>query len=147
MVSIRNMTPEIIIGSSEFKGFLQNWRGALRDRETIDRDYWEGRLAYAELKRTGYLQRLRFAEGDDNGITPRRQLPKICSAIDAYRRDTNRVRHLNDLQKSHVEWLEKKEREFSAKHGTLRTLILLSARIFNCLPNTFEKSCAVQVWI
>jgi hypothetical protein len=115
MVSAQNLPPQTISATPTLETFLPSWRQALRNRETVERAFWEGRPAYADLERTGYLVRVRLEEEDEGGICPTRQLPKICSAINAYKRDMNQVRGLIDRQKIHTEWLGKKEREFRSK--------------------------------
>jgi hypothetical protein len=96
----------------------------LRNRPTAERNFWEGRQACADLERTGYIARVRveeradpnraFGAGIDHYI-PSHAIPKICSAIKAYRTDMKRVRELIGHQASHADWLEKKAREFQKK--------------------------------
>jgi hypothetical protein len=95
--------------------FLRRWRAALRQRTKFSSaNWWEGRQAYAELKRTGYLDRVRLQDKSDEGsargsglahFTVTHDLPKICAEIAAYRRYLGSAKTQIEFQKDSKEWL------------------------------------------
>lgn len=113
----REMTSEVLLDT-----FLRKWWAALRDRSTTERSYWEGRPAYTELQRTGYLDRVLLmekgdevrGEGVDHFIAAL-AVRKICAELRDYKRDLNRVRDLIERQKVQDDWLKKQSLAFQRK--------------------------------
>jgi hypothetical protein len=115
MVSPRNLLLQIS-SQPTLEGFLPQWRHALRNRETSERTFWEGSYAYADLKKTGCLDRVRLEEKADQdgsfegGLAapiPSHAVPKICVALKTYKRDLKRVRDLINTEKDREDWLYK----------------------------------------
>jgi hypothetical protein len=113
MVPADNSSREMMNSPVTTERFLERWRLALRDRETPERHFWEGRKAYSDLKKTGHLERVRLEAGVEfiEGLV----MPKICRAMEAYRRNLSRVRSLRNSQQNLEEWLEQRARQFRKK--------------------------------
>ena len=113
MVSPDILPREMICSPATLEKFLQRWRSALRNRETSERQFWEGRRAYSDLKKTGHLEQVRLEAGVE--FIEQHVMPKICRALEAYRRNLSRVRSLRNSQKDLEEWLEQRARQFRKK--------------------------------
>ena|ERR1700722_18452031 len=79
MVSTDNSPRESMSSPVTLERFLQKWRQALRDREPPERQFWEGRKAYSDLKKTGYLEHVRLEQRND--VVEWHVVPKICRAV------------------------------------------------------------------
>jgi hypothetical protein len=133
MVSEKKLPREMTTSIPALERFLQKWRQALHDRDTQERRFWEGRKAYSDLQKTGYLKRLRIEE--DSDLVEWHVMPKICRALSAYRRNLKSVRGLIVSQKALEDWLEQRARQFRKKSQNLadrecaRDLIRISRKI------------------
>jgi hypothetical protein len=121
MVSAEKQPPEMTSTAQSLKIFLRRWRQALSNRETAERYFWEGQKAHSDLKKAGYLERVRLEErGDEDGelgaglehFIPQHALPKICRILNAYKRDLKTVRKLINSQRDAEEFLEQEARKF-----------------------------------
>jgi hypothetical protein len=128
MVSSENQPPQMTSATVAFNTFLRTWRQALSNRETGKRRFWEGQKAYSDLKKAGYLERVRLEEqGDEDGaygsglghFIPEHALPKICRILNAYKRDLRRVRTLIDSQQDVEDFLDQEAHKFRKKSERL----------------------------
>ena len=106
--------------------FIERWRWALRSSGS--RTYWEGRQAYNDLKRTGYLERVRLEEGSDKDkegvgldhFIAQHALPKICAELGKYKKYQHWVREFIAVQEGHAQFLETVAQKLRKKVDRLR---------------------------
>ena len=118
MVPLKNSPPQTSSGAPTLEAFLEKWRAELRQPSR----FWEGIQACTDLRRTGFLQRVRLEERGasslDSGLehfVPEHAIPKICKILHSYRRDLKKVRALINSQKFQEDWLAQKARAFRKK--------------------------------
>jgi hypothetical protein len=86
--------------------------------------WWEGQKACADLKRTGYLQKLRLEETSENGsargggldhFLTSRDVRHVCRELTVYRKYLNTIRQQIELCKGRQEWLSRQANSFGKK--------------------------------
>ena len=92
----------------------------------------------------GRLQYLEAVRGEDEpyfkDIIQWHLAPKICVALNAYRRDLKRVRDLIEQEKSHEEWLAIEARKFRKKSHRVTVTDSSLARDLNRIATRIEQA-------